>query len=74
MPVRANAITGLYPEQVLARIYMLVGEPDKAVVRLDSLLEVPSFISRGRLRIEPTWTPLRGNAASSVSSQTARVR
>jgi serine/threonine-protein kinase len=61
MPVRIDAVSGLYDQQVLARIYILVGETDKAVDHLDTLLQVPSFISPARLRIEPIWVPLRGN-------------
>jgi serine/threonine-protein kinase len=61
MPVRADAVTGLYDEQLLAQIYTLVNEPDKAIDHLEALLRVPSFLSPARLRIDPTWAPLRAN-------------
>jgi eukaryotic-like serine/threonine-protein kinase len=60
-PLRENAIRGLYTEQVLAQIYTVLNEPDKAVDHLETLLRVPSFLSPARLRIDPTWAPLRPN-------------
>jgi tetratricopeptide (TPR) repeat protein len=62
MPVRTDAVTGLYDEQLLAQIYTVLGVPDKAVDHLQALLRVPSFLSAARLRIDPTWASLRGNA------------
>ena len=45
----------------LARIYTVVGEPDKAVDQLEALLKMPYFLSPGWLRIDPNFAPLRGN-------------
>jgi adenylate cyclase len=45
----------------LARIYILVGEPEKALDQLEPLLKVPYFLSPGWLRIDPTFDPLRNN-------------
>ncbi len=50
---------GLYPQQMLARIYMMNGEPDKAVARLEPLVRLPYYFTRAWLRIDPTWEPLR---------------
>jgi eukaryotic-like serine/threonine-protein kinase len=50
-----------YARHVLARTYVLVGDHDKALDQLDSLLSKPYFISPAWLRIDPTWAPLRGN-------------
>jgi hypothetical protein len=36
-----------------------VNEPGMALVRLDSLLSVPSWLSAGQLRADPAWRPLR---------------
>jgi serine/threonine-protein kinase len=44
----------------LARIYLLVGEPEKALDLLELLLKT-HFPSPGWLKIDPTFTPLRGN-------------
>jgi hypothetical protein len=45
----------------LARIYLLVGEPEKALDQLEPLLKMPYYLSPGWLRIDPTFAPLKGN-------------
>ena len=45
----------------LARIYLLVGEPEKALDQLEPLLKVPFYLSPGWLRIDPTFEPVRKN-------------
>ena len=45
----------------MARIYILLGEPEKALDMLEPLLKVPYFLSPGWLRIDPTFDALRGN-------------
>jgi TolB-like protein/Flp pilus assembly protein TadD len=52
---------GPYIQHQLARIYLLAGEPDKAVDQLEALLKMPYFLSPGWLRIDPNFAPLRGN-------------
>ena len=59
MPTSRNAFTGPYNHHQLVRIYILVGEPDKAVDQLEALLKVPYFLSPAWLRIDPTFDPLR---------------
>ena len=54
-------VAGLYDQQVLAQIYTVIGEPDKAIDHLDTLLRVPSFLSPAFLRVDPVWARLRGN-------------
>ncbi len=54
-------VAGLYDQQVLAQIYTVIGEPDKAIDHLDPLLRVPSFLSPAFLRVDPVWASLRGN-------------
>jgi serine/threonine-protein kinase len=58
-PMTRDAYAGAYYEHQLARIYMLTGQPDKAIDRLESLLEIPYYLSPGWLRIDPTFDPLR---------------
>ncbi len=53
--------TGTYLQHVLARVYLLAGEQDKAIDRLEALLAQPYFLTRAWLRIDPTFDPLRGN-------------
>jgi len=38
-----------------------LGEPDKALDRLEPLLPIPYYLSPGGLRIDPTFALLRGN-------------
>ena len=49
------------PRHQLARIYILLGEPDKALDQLEPLLKIPYYLSPGWLKIDPTFAPLRGN-------------
>jgi tetratricopeptide (TPR) repeat protein len=52
---------GPYYQQLMARIYVLTGEPDKAVDLLESILKVPYYLTPAWLRIDPTWAPLKDN-------------
>ena len=61
LPITRDAYAGAYVQHQLARIYLLVGEPEKALDQLEPLLEVPYYLSPGWLRIDPTFAPLRGN-------------
>jgi hypothetical protein len=45
----------------MARIYLMTGEPEKAIDMLEPLLRMPYFLSAGWLRIDPTWSALKGN-------------
>jgi serine/threonine-protein kinase len=61
MPLSRDALTGAYLQHQLARIYLMVGEPEKALDFLEPLLRSPYFLSPGWLRIDPTFAPLKGN-------------
>jgi hypothetical protein len=56
-----DAYLGAYIQHQLARIYLLVGEPEKALDQLEPLLTMPYYFSPGWLRIDPTFAPLKGN-------------
>ena len=58
---RRDAYSGAYNQHQLVRIYLLVGEPEKALDRLEPLLKIPYYLSPGWLKIDPTFAPLRGN-------------
>ena len=60
-PVSRDAYIGPYTQLQLVRIYLLNGEPDKALDRLEPLLRVPFYLSAGWLRLDPTFQPLRDN-------------
>jgi len=56
-----DGFTGPYIQHQLVRIYLLVGEPEKALDRLEPLLRLPYHLSPGWLRIDPAFAPLKGN-------------
>jgi TolB-like protein/tetratricopeptide (TPR) repeat protein len=60
-PVSKDALFGPYYQHQLARIYMLVGEPEKALDQLEPLLKIPYVLSPGWLKIDPNFDPLRKN-------------
>jgi TolB-like protein/Flp pilus assembly protein TadD len=61
LPVSKDAYQGAYIQHQLVRIYLLVGEPEKALEQLEALLKIPYYLSPGWLKIDHTFAPLRGN-------------
>jgi serine/threonine-protein kinase len=61
VPMAVDAFSGPAYLLQLARIYMLVGEQEKALDLLERLLKLPSYLSPGWLRIDPNFASLRGN-------------
>jgi hypothetical protein len=59
--ISRDAYIGPYNQLQLVRIYLLTGEPDKALEQLEPLLRVPFYLSPGWLRLDPTFQPLRSN-------------
>jgi serine/threonine-protein kinase len=59
--ISRDAYQGVYIQHQLVRIYLLVGEPEKALDQLEPLLKMPYYLSPGWLRIDPTFAPLKGN-------------
>jgi serine/threonine-protein kinase len=59
LPPSVDGVAGTYFQHQLARIYILVGDADKALDTLEPLLEVPYFLSPAWLRIDPTFDPIR---------------
>ena len=60
-PISKDAVNGPYYRHQLARIYILTGEPDKAIDELEQLLKVPYYLSSAWLKIDPNFDPLRNN-------------
>ncbi len=60
-PTTKDGYTGPYLQHLLVRIYLLVGEPEKALDNLEPLLKTPYHLSPGWLRIDPTFAGLKGN-------------
>jgi tetratricopeptide (TPR) repeat protein len=61
LPVSQDHYTGPYYVVQLARIYLLIGEPDKALDQLEAVLRQPYYLSPSWLRIDPTFDPVRNN-------------
>jgi hypothetical protein len=60
-PISRDAFVGPYMQLQLARIYLVVGQPEKSLDQLQTLLKVPYYISPEWLKIDPNFAPLRGN-------------
>jgi tetratricopeptide (TPR) repeat protein len=61
-PISRDAFQGAYIQHQLARIYLVVGEREKALDQLEPLLKIPYLLSPAWLRIDPNFAPLKGNA------------
>jgi serine/threonine-protein kinase len=61
VPLTKDLATASYDQHQLARIYILVGEQEKALDQLEPLLKMPGFLSPGWLKIDPNFDPLRKN-------------
>jgi tetratricopeptide (TPR) repeat protein len=58
MPVDKEAYRGAARAEDLARIYVMVGEYDKALKQINLLLTIPSRLSVKLLLLDPDWKPL----------------
>ncbi len=61
MPLSRDALTGAYLQHQVVRIYLMVGEPEKALDYLEPLLRSPYYLSPAWLRIDPSFESLKGN-------------
>jgi len=68
LPASQDAVVGPALEEDLARVEAEVGENDRAIARLQKLLNTPYSsvshtgpITRALLRLHPSWDPLRGD-------------
>jgi serine/threonine-protein kinase len=59
LPMSKDAYTGAYLQHQVVRVYILTGEHEKALDRLEELLRAPYYLSPGWLRIDPTFDPIR---------------
>jgi len=58
-PVSKDALGGVFRVMDLAHIYVILGEYDIAIDKLEYLLSIPSYISVPILCLDPKWEPLR---------------
>jgi serine/threonine-protein kinase len=61
IPISKDANTGAYIQHQVVRVYLAAGEKEKALDVLEPLLKIPYYLSPAWLRIDPNFTPLRGN-------------
>jgi tetratricopeptide (TPR) repeat protein len=59
LPISKDAYFGVYRIEDLARIYVMVGDYEKALVQIKLLLSHPSLLSVKMLQLDPVWKPLR---------------
>lgn len=60
-PLARDAFNSPYIQHQLVRIYITVGEPEKALDALEPLLTIPYYLTPAWLRIDPDFAPLRSN-------------
>jgi eukaryotic-like serine/threonine-protein kinase len=60
-PLNVDALKSYSLQANLARVYVLVGDYERAIDTLEPLLKAPGYLSPGWLRIDPTYLPLKGN-------------
>jgi len=65
LPSDKDAVDGPRSEENLAVVELLVGDKNRAIPRLQHLLEIPyiNCLTPGLLRLHPQWDPLRGDPA-----------
>ena len=65
LPSDKDAVDGPRGEEILASVEVLVGDKDRAIPRLQHLLEIPyaNCLTPALLRLHPAWDPLRGDPA-----------
>ena len=61
LPLEVSYGDGMPALENLAEVYARAGREDDAITVLERLLQMPSMISHARLRVDPVWSPLRGN-------------
>jgi len=65
LPSGKDAVDGPKNEETLAAVEVLVGDKNRAIPRLQRLLEIPyqDCLTPALLRLQPQWDPLRGDPA-----------
>jgi TolB-like protein/class 3 adenylate cyclase/Tfp pilus assembly protein PilF len=69
IPIKKDAFHGPIPIEILARVAAQVGEPDRAIAALQTLLSIPHSgplasnapLTPALLRLDPMFDPLRGD-------------
>jgi serine/threonine-protein kinase len=61
LPVTKDALAGAQVLTNLAITYAWAGEKALAITQLEEVIQIPSPVSYGQLRLHPFWDPLRGD-------------
>lgn len=61
LPLHRDANGGTFRVEDLARIYVMVGEDEKALEQIELLLSIPADLSTSLLQLDPAWKPLENN-------------
>jgi tetratricopeptide (TPR) repeat protein len=61
MPMSRDAVVAPYIQHQIVRIYMILGEKEKALDALEPLMKVPYYLSPKWLAIDPNFAPLKGH-------------
>ena len=61
LPISRDAYSASYNQHQLVRIYMVLGEREKALDLLEPLLRIPYYVSPGWLAIDPNFASLKGH-------------
>ena len=69
VPIEKDALDGAGPIEILARVSVQMGEPDRAIPALQKLLSIPSEgplaenmpLTPALLRLDPMFDPLRND-------------
>ncbi len=61
LPISRDGYSGPYLQHQLVRIYLILGEREKALDLLEPLLKVSYFLSPAWLAIDPNFAPLKGH-------------
>ena len=65
LPLSKNSWRGTYPIEYLAKIYVMVGEYDKAIIEINNLLDKPGRLSSAILQHDPAWKNLHSHPSFS---------
>jgi tetratricopeptide (TPR) repeat protein len=60
-PLDKDQTQGPYYQHQLMRVYLLVGENEKALDVLERLVKIPYVLTPAWIRIDPNFAPLKGN-------------
>jgi tetratricopeptide (TPR) repeat protein len=60
-PISKDAFLGPYIQHQAVRVYILVGEKEKALDLLEPLLRIPYYLSPAWLQIDPNFAALHGD-------------